>query len=52
MNKAVVPFKEFMSAAYKAKGLGIVSEYGQVERPESIQDIPLTALFRHLRLVN
>jgi flagellar biosynthesis protein FliP len=43
-EEAVVPFKEFMSAHTRQKDLALFLEYGQVERPESIQDIPLTAL--------
>ena len=40
---AVVPFKEFMSNHTRQKDLALFLEYGGVDRPESIQDIPLTA---------
>ena len=43
-EKASVPFKEFMSATYKTKGFALFLDYSQADRPESIQDIPLTAL--------
>lgn len=41
---AVVPVKEFMSNHTRQKDLALFLEYGGVDRPESIQDIPLTAL--------
>jgi flagellar biosynthesis protein FliP len=41
---AVVPIKEFMSNHTRQKDLALFLEYGGVDRPESIQDIPLTAL--------
>jgi flagellar biosynthetic protein FliP len=43
-ENAVVPFKEFMSAHTRQKDLALFLEYGKVDQPESIQDIPLTAL--------
>ena len=43
-DAAVVPFKEFMSNHTRQKDLALFLEYGGVDRPESIQDIPLTAL--------
>ena len=43
-DKASIPFKEFMSEHTRQKDLALFLEYAQAERPESIQDIPLTAL--------
>ena len=43
-DKAAVPFKEFMSKHTRQKDLALFLEYAGVDRPESIQDIPLTAL--------
>lgn len=43
-ENATVPFKEFMSAHTRQKDLALFLEYGKVDQPESIQDIPLTAL--------
>ena len=43
-DAAVVPVKEFMSNHTRQKDLALFLEYGGVDRPESIQDIPLTAL--------
>ena len=43
-DAAVVPVKEFMSNHTRQKDLALFLEYGRVDRPESIQDIPLTAL--------
>ncbi|WP_071395327.1 flagellar type III secretion system pore protein FliP [Bacillus tuaregi] len=43
-EKAVVPFKEFMSANTRQKDLALFLNYSKAEQPESIQDIPLTAL--------
>jgi len=43
-DAAVVPFKEFMSAHTRQKDLALFLEYGKVDTPETIQDIPLTAL--------
>ncbi|MFZ0443781.1 MAG: flagellar type III secretion system pore protein FliP [Bacillus sp. (in: firmicutes)] len=43
-DAAVVPVKEFMSNHTRQKDLALFLEYGGVNRPESIQDIPLTAL--------
>ena len=44
MKKQSIPFKEFMSAHTRQKDLELFLEYAQAERPETIQDIPLTAL--------
>jgi flagellar biosynthesis protein FliP len=41
---ATLPIKEFMSNHTRQKDLTLFLEYGKVDRPESIQDIPLTAL--------
>ncbi|MBN6887177.1 flagellar biosynthesis protein FliP [Cytobacillus horneckiae] len=43
-EKAALPFKEFMSAHTREKDLALFLDYAQAERPESIDDIPLTAL--------
>jgi flagellar biosynthesis protein FliP len=43
-DKASIPFKEFMSTHTRQKDLALFLEYAQADRPESIQDIPLTAL--------
>jgi flagellar biosynthesis protein FliP len=43
-ERASVPFKEFMSAHTRQKDLALFLEYSKAETPESVQDIPLTAL--------
>jgi flagellar biosynthesis protein FliP len=43
-DKAVVPFKEFMSAHTRQKDLALFLQYAKAKPPESIQDIPLSAL--------
>jgi flagellar biosynthesis protein FliP len=43
-EKASVPFKEFMSEHTRQKDLALFLDYAQADRPESIEDIPLTAL--------
>lgn len=43
-EKAAVPFKEFMSAHTRQKDLALFLQYAKADTPESIQDIPLTAL--------
>ncbi|MBU8877844.1 flagellar type III secretion system pore protein FliP [Bacillus sp. FJAT-29790] len=43
-EKASIPFKEFMSAHTRQKDLALFLEYSKADRPESIEDIPLTAL--------
>jgi flagellar biosynthetic protein FliP len=43
-EKASVPFKEFMSAHTRQKDLALFLNYSQAEAPETIQDIPLSAL--------
>ncbi|KAB2335431.1 flagellar type III secretion system pore protein FliP [Bacillus mesophilum] len=41
---AAVPFKEFMSAHTRQKDLALFLDYSGADTPETIQDIPLTAL--------
>ncbi|MGM7720383.1 flagellar type III secretion system pore protein FliP [Metabacillus sp. Hm71] len=43
-ERAAVPFKEFMSKHTRQKDLALFLNYAGVEKPESIGDIPLTAL--------
>lgn len=43
-DEAVIPFKEFMSANTRQKDLALFLEYGKFAPPETVQDIPLTAL--------
>ncbi|MDF1506575.1 flagellar type III secretion system pore protein FliP [Robertmurraya sp. DFI.2.37] len=43
-ERAALPLKEFMSAHTRQKDLALFLEYSQAERPESIEDIPLTTL--------
>lgn len=43
-DAGVVPIKEFMSNHTRQKDLALFLEYGGVDVPESIEDIPLTAL--------
>lgn len=43
-DRAAVPLKEFMSKNTRQKDLMLFLEYAQMERPKSIDDIPLTAL--------
>lgn len=43
-EQASMPFKEFMSAHTRQKDLELFLSYADMERPESIEDIPLTAL--------
>ncbi|MBS4207611.1 flagellar type III secretion system pore protein FliP [Bacillus sp. FJAT-50079] len=43
-ERAAVPFKDFMSKHTRQKDLDLFLNYAQLERPETIQDIPLTAL--------
>ncbi|WP_449540020.1 flagellar type III secretion system pore protein FliP [Ferdinandcohnia sp. Marseille-Q9671] len=43
-NRAATPFKEFMSVHTRQKDLELFLNYTGAERPESIEDIPLTAL--------
>ncbi|KMY49459.1 flagellar type III secretion system pore protein FliP [Peribacillus loiseleuriae] len=41
---AASPFKEFMSEHTRQKDLALFLDYAGIEKPETIQDIPLTAL--------
>ncbi|PLR77648.1 flagellar biosynthetic protein FliP [Bacillus sp. V3-13] len=43
-ERASGPFKEFMSAHTRQKDLALFLEYAKADAPESIEDIPLTAL--------
>ncbi|MDR4886486.1 flagellar type III secretion system pore protein FliP [Fredinandcohnia sp. QZ13] len=43
-TRAAVPFKEFMSVHTRQKDLDLFLSYSGADRPETIQDIPLTAL--------
>ncbi|WP_139125179.1 flagellar type III secretion system pore protein FliP [Bacillus solimangrovi] len=43
-TKAVGPFKEFMSKHTRQKDLELFLSYAQMERPQTIDDIPMTAL--------
>lgn len=43
-DKASVPFKEFMSAHTRQKDLQLFLDYAKVDKPKTVQDIPLTAL--------
>jgi flagellar biosynthesis protein FliP len=43
-EKASIPFKEFMSTHTRQKDLALFLEYSKAEPPQSIEDIPLTAL--------
>jgi flagellar biosynthetic protein FliP len=43
-SKAVVPFKEFMSKYTRQEDLALFLEYTGAEPPESVEDIPLSAL--------
>ena len=43
-EEASMPFKEFMSKHTRQKDLELFLRYNKAERPESIEDIPLTML--------
>ncbi|KGR80343.1 flagellar type III secretion system pore protein FliP [Ureibacillus manganicus] len=43
-DRASAPFKEFMAKHTRQEDLELFLNYSQAERPESIQDIPLTML--------
>jgi flagellar biosynthetic protein FliP len=43
-ERATEPFKEFMSEHTRQKDLELFLNYAEVDKPETIQDIPLTAL--------
>ncbi|KAA0564189.1 flagellar type III secretion system pore protein FliP [Rossellomorea aquimaris] len=43
-DKASIPFKEFMSKHTRQKDLELFLQYSGTDRPESVEDIPLTSL--------
>ncbi|ARF15329.1 MULTISPECIES: flagellar type III secretion system pore protein FliP [Sporosarcina] len=43
-ERASVPFKEFMSQHTRQKDLELFMRYNQMERPDTIEDIPLTMM--------
>lgn len=43
-ENASVPMKEFMAKHTRQKDLALFLDYAQAEPPETVQDIPLTAL--------
>ncbi len=43
-DQAALPMKEFMSAHTRQKDLALFLEYAEMDRPSSVEDIPLTAL--------
>ncbi|WP_110929427.1 flagellar type III secretion system pore protein FliP [Bacillus massiliglaciei] len=43
-EKAAVPFKDFMSQHTRQKDLALFLNYAGMDKPETVQDIPLTAL--------
>ncbi|MBT2756002.1 flagellar type III secretion system pore protein FliP [Mesobacillus foraminis] len=43
-DRASIPFKEFMSANTRQKDLALFLDYMQADAPETVEDIPLTAL--------
>lgn len=43
-DRASIPFKDFMSAHTRQKDLALFLDYAKVDKPKSIQDIPLTAM--------
>lgn len=43
-DNASVPLKEFMAKHTREKDLQLFMNYGNMDRPETLQDIPLTAL--------
>ncbi|USK35711.1 flagellar type III secretion system pore protein FliP [Bacillus sp. F19] len=43
-EKAALPLKEFMSKYTRQKDLALFLEYAKMEKPDSVEDIPLTAL--------
>lgn len=44
LEQAAVPFKQFMAKQTRAKDLQLFLDYMRIERPKSIQEIPMTAL--------
>jgi len=43
-EKASIPFKQFMAKHTRQQDLELFLEYNQAEKPESVEDIPLTIL--------
>lgn len=43
-EKASIPFKQFMAKHTRQQDLQLFLEYNQAEKPESVEDIPLTVL--------
>lgn len=43
-ERAATPFKDFMSKHTRQKDLELFLNYAEVDRPETIQDIPMTAM--------
>lgn len=43
-ERAAIPFKEFMSKHTRQKDLALFLNYAGMDRPETVEDIPLTAL--------
>ncbi|MEC2076966.1 flagellar type III secretion system pore protein FliP [Metabacillus fastidiosus] len=43
-TRAAVPFKEFMSKHTREKDLALFLNYANLEKPKTVEDIPLTAL--------
>ncbi|KKK39003.1 flagellar biosynthesis protein flip [Mesobacillus campisalis] len=44
LDAAILPVKEFMAKHTREKDLALFFKYGQLEKPDSIEEIPLTAL--------
>ncbi|MFJ8234349.1 flagellar type III secretion system pore protein FliP [Ureibacillus sp. NPDC094379] len=43
-NRATIPFKEFMASHTRQKDLELFLSYNQAERPDTVEEIPLTML--------
>ncbi|MDC3414124.1 flagellar type III secretion system pore protein FliP [Aquibacillus sp. 3ASR75-11] len=43
-TRATVPIKDFMAEYTRQKDLALFMNYAQIEKPETVQDIPLTTL--------
>lgn len=44
IDTAIIPLKEFMTEHTREKDLALFFKYAELEKPDSIEDIPLTAL--------